>query len=652
MTVTAVLGSELGLEEEVLWAKRFAESRNEPLLLVRTVRKKGAPQTGVEIDLADSDASEADDLTKELRALIEASPDLRYGQADSEASETPADAPDEVPPNDDAIPVRLREIHIDGDPLRILLSEISHSDTTLLLRVHRDVDTTSAEAEVRRQMFKRAPCELVLVRVGSLEGSPCSRILVAVGRGPHGRMAARLARDLARTLDASVTAMRVNPDIGDDARLVGARTLDRLLDRTIGKDTDIELQRHVEVSNKAHVGVTRAAEDGEHDVVIVGASKLGALGQKLLGTVGGKLFKGLPQSTVLITRAANPLASRFGHTVEDYLQREVPQLDRESRIALVERLQSSSQFNFDFFMLMALSTLIAAIGLIQSSAAVVIGAMLVAPLMTPILALGVALVQGNPVFVRITIRCILLGFVVALSASALVGLLSRFAGFTEPTSEMLARGGPGLRDLFVAFASGVAAAYASSRPNLLAALPGVAIAAALVPPIATAGLALSIGELKLAIAATLLYVINMFTIVLASQVSLWAVGIRNVKKSSHLTSAVGGGVIAGVVLLAVYLSIVSPEHDIDEVLPDPNVLVEDIREKLVEEGKRTGTDFHLRRVDVSHTVRGYELIVRVSGDELVPNALSDEVRSIARAHLDQPVQVRMVTEYDARPPGE
>ena len=54
MTVTAVLGSELGLEEQVLWAKRFAESRNEPLLLVRTVRKKGAPQTGVEIDQEDA----------------------------------------------------------------------------------------------------------------------------------------------------------------------------------------------------------------------------------------------------------------------------------------------------------------------------------------------------------------------------------------------------------------------------------------------------------------------------------------------------------------------------------------------------------------------------------------------------------------------
>ena len=94
---------------------------------------------------------------------------------------------------------------------------------------------------------------------------------------------------------------------------------------------------------------------------------------------------------------------------------------------------------------------------------------------------------------------------------------------------MLARGGPGLLDLLVAFAAGIAAAYASSRPSLIATLPGVAIAAALVPPIATSGLALSIGDFNLAIGALLLFAINMVTIILASMLSLSAVGFRNLR---------------------------------------------------------------------------------------------------------------------------
>jgi uncharacterized hydrophobic protein (TIGR00271 family) len=271
--------------------------------------------------------------------------------------------------------------------------------------------------------------------------------------------------------------------------------------------------------------------------------------------------------------------------------------------------------------------------------------MLVAPLMTPILGLGIALVQGNPVFARMTIKSIVSGFTVALVASALVGFFSQVGEFDEPTPEMLARGGPGMLDLFVAFASGVAAAYASSRPNLLAAIPGVAIAAALVPPIATAGLALSIDEYKLAFGATLLFVINTFAIVLAAQVSLWAVGLRNIKKQSRSTARIGAGVIGGVMALAIYLSVFSSGQDVKQLLPEPSTLVAAIEAELKDAGSKRDQRFRLRRIDVSHDARGYEVIVRVTGPGFVPKRLSDEVRRIARDQLDEPVEVRVVTQY-------
>ena len=98
---------------------------------------------------------------------------------------------------------------------------------------------------------------------------------------------------------------------------------------------------------------------------------------------------------------------------------------------------------------------------------------------------------------------------------------------------MLARDLPNFIDLIVALASGVAAAYAMGRPHLVSALPGVAIAAALVPPIATAGLAVPLGSWTLAGGASLLFFTNVIAIVLGTAITFWAVGISTYVDTKH-----------------------------------------------------------------------------------------------------------------------
>jgi uncharacterized hydrophobic protein (TIGR00271 family) len=277
----------------------------------------------------------------------------------------------------------------------------------------------------------------------------------------------------------------------------------------------------------------------------------------------------------------------------------------------------------------------AAIGLIQNSAAVVIGAMLVAPLMTPLLGLGLALVQGNPVLAKMSFRSVIFGLCVSLLGGFLVGLCT--LSFEEPTREMLGRGGPGLLDLVVAFVAGLAAAYTSSRPGLIAALPGVAIAAALVPPIATSGLALSLGDYRLATGALLLFCINMVTIVLASMVSLWIVGIRNLKKTSRWTVAVGSLIIACVLALGIFLSVNSRGYELAEEIPAG--LVEAVQENL-------GENYKLDSLAVAYDELGLQLNVRVVGKTPAPEELANEVRTIASDHYDQPVRVRLLTRIE------
>ena len=99
--------------------------------------------------------------------------------------------------------------------------------------------------------------------------------------------------------------------------------------------------------------------------------------------------------------------------------------------------------------------------------------------------------------------------------------------------ELQARNNPNLLDLIVALVSGIAGAYAWGRPNLFSALPGVAIAAALVPPIATSGIALSCLSFQLSLGSLLLFLTNIVTIILGCTIVFWAVGIeaRKSKKS-------------------------------------------------------------------------------------------------------------------------
>lgn len=230
----------------------------------------------------------------------------------------------------------------------------------------------------------------------------------------------------------------------------------------------------------------------------------------------------------------------------------IPQMDREQRKALSEQLERESVPSFDFLALICASSFLAAFGLAQNSAAVIIGAMLVAPLMSPILAAGLALAQGNRVLFTRSLQTVGLGFVAALSAGALFGMLLQLVpnsilARTDQglvlTTEMWSRTDPGSLDFLVGLVGGSAAAFARTRKELSSALAGAAIAAALVPPIATAGMELALlGQTiqpqtdhsisNLVLGPSLLFLCNMLTIIIGSSFVLWASGTRGVHDHS------------------------------------------------------------------------------------------------------------------------
>lgn len=172
-----------------------------------------------------------------------------------------------------------------------------------------------------------------------------------------------------------------------------------------------------------------------------------------------------------------------------------------------------------FATLMILSTTIAAFGLIADSAAVVIGAMLVAPLMTPMLALAASLTYAQMRRFLGSLSLIVIGTVGAIATGWIV---ARIAGGSltaaSLSSELLARTTPSLLDLGIAVAAGLAGGYVLTHKGAGSSLPGVAIAVALVPPLATVGVALELQANDQAIGALLLYSTNLVAIVLSASV--------------------------------------------------------------------------------------------------------------------------------------
>ena len=187
----------------------------------------------------------------------------------------------------------------------------------------------------------------------------------------------------------------------------------------------------------------------------------------------------------------------------------------------------SSQPDFDYFALVVLSAIIATLGLLIDSAATIIGAMLVAPLMSPILGFGLASLLGDAYMLRRAGTALLRGAALAIGLAIIIAWLNLhlpFVSLQELPAEVLARTRPSPIDLGVALAGGLAATFALVAPNLSAALPGVAIATALMPPLCTVGIGIALGEWDVAGGALLLFVTNAVTIAAAAIGLFFAMG--------------------------------------------------------------------------------------------------------------------------------
>jgi uncharacterized hydrophobic protein (TIGR00271 family) len=182
---------------------------------------------------------------------------------------------------------------------------------------------------------------------------------------------------------------------------------------------------------------------------------------------------------------------------------------------LFSTIDDGAGLNRDYFIMNTLATIIAAYGLFSNSAAVVIGAMLLAMLLGPINGIGFALAQGHIGLFRKSVGAEAAGVLVVLGISFTLGLIHHDV---PVSAEMLARTSPNIFDLMIALAGGAGGAYALTSSRLANSIAGVAIATALVPPLATCGIMLARNLPTEATGAFFLFLTNFLAISVASMI--------------------------------------------------------------------------------------------------------------------------------------
>lgn len=227
-----------------------------------------------------------------------------------------------------------------------------------------------------------------------------------------------------------------------------------------------------------------------------------------------------------------------------------------------DRIREDASFSSARLLMNALAATIASYGLFANSPAVVIGAMIVAMLLGPIVGVSLALVDSDAKVLLKTLLSLLSGTVAILATAFIIGTVHKDI---PVTSEILARTAPNFLDLMIALAGGAAGAYATVSFRLSLALVGVAIATALVPPLSSASILLARGQITLAFGALELVVVNLVAIQFSASVVLWLTGFRRVTRTSGqpITKFLKQNLLSIVILVALGVSLsVNSRHTI------------------------------------------------------------------------------------------
>ncbi len=404
----------------------------------------------------------------------------------------------------------------------ILSTAWEESVNTIVLgwpRPHEALPGLAQESTIE-YVVRRAGQEVIVLH-GNLPET-IHKVLVPMTSEAHEVTALRLGQSLKQS--ATDTVMAIQPVRERLTEEVEISFTEQLQKRITALDNSSGISGQVLQIANVKDAFTKASE--QYDLMIVGMSDEGFLATTTFGGGPVELAEAAAAPTMLV-KSAERQERLFIRRAWEQLTDWLPAVDTRQQAAVYLGMRRDAKATIDFYVLILLATTIAFYGLLQNSSAVIIGAMLIAPLMSPILAMAHGIVQGNMKLLRQAANTTFNGVLLAIGTAVVFTFGLTTFGFPIPaTNEILARTQPNILDLMVALASGAAAAYAISRKEVASALPGVAIAAALVPPLAVVGYGIGSIHFEHAAGALLLFVTNLAAIILAGAITFLSLGFR------------------------------------------------------------------------------------------------------------------------------
>lgn len=477
-------------------------------------------------------------------------------------------------------------------------------------------------------VIQGSECEVLVVKGSGWK--EVENILLPTAGGPNAAIAAGIAASLSRVYGANVTGLYVQVGHATPARI---RENEELIEKTLGDHEFSHPPRHkVVVADNVVDGILQEAVD--YDLVLIGASEERVFDQFAFGSIPQRIASRVHSTAIMV--------KRYRGAPDFWMRRGLqgifnlfPTLEPHEQLEVREEMSDNAQPGVNYFVLSILSSIIAALGLLLNSPAVVIGAMLVAPLMSPVLGFSLGIILGEIRLIRISFESVFKGVIASILVSVLVGLLSPFK---EMTPEIMSRTQPTLLDLFIALASGMAGAYAISRKDVSAALPGVAIAAALAPPLSVVGIGLALSRPDIAGGSMLLFITNIISINLGAVITFTLLGIRPQDWLPETKRRIRRGVIglvSMVVIIAIPLGVIMngiirqtrQQQTIHQVLIDHPL----ISDKSI--------------VEISDDRVQNQLIVTVTvrASETIDQAATDKINQQLEERLDQALTLEITT---------
>jgi len=478
-----------------------------------------------------------------------------------------------------------------------------------------------------------APCDIAVVRAAAVD--EVKRVLIPAEGGPHAKRAIALARQLAP--EAEITALNIAREgLGSVEMAAGYEKL-----RTVLEPWEDDPHLHAKVVRSPGIieGILQEARL-DYDLMLIGGSDESYVDRMLFGSVPQTVAAEAELPTIIVRRRAGPVRSVL-RQAERWLAGLQAEISAEEQVLAYREVRRGARAGSDFYTLIALASAIATLGLMMDSATVIIGAMIVAPLMSAILGTSMGIVQGDARLLWRSLSTTILGACTAIAIGAAIStVIGQVAPAMRVTGEIWARARPTLMDLFVALVSGIVGAYAQCRRSALSAAAGVSIAVALVPPLVTSGIGLTAGSEGSGIfgGALLLFLTNLAAITASASLVFLFFGFRPDPGKRILVFGRG---LAGVLVLLLVISGILTGVSINA--SRQSALKSDIQHALEAAiGSIESLELVDWKIDPGQDGK-LDLVVQLRGPTFLDPEQGEAIRAAIAARIDRPFTLDIYT---------